>query len=210
MKVIGISGSPRRGGNSDILLGHVLKGAASAGADVEKLYICGLDFVPCQECRNIRRDGKCLIRDGMDIVYAKINSADAVVVASPVFFGSVTAQLKAMIDRFQCVWMAKNAPGGKCLPGRKKMGYFLCVSAAARKDFYLNSRAVIRNFFATIGAAYKGGIFVYGVEQKGEIKMLPATLDAALKMGADIAKNGSAKKRKTTVAQKKRKTLAVR
>ena len=97
MKVLGISGSPRRGGNTDILLDRILEGTESKGAEVEKIILNKLKFVPCQECENIKDDGTCIIEDDMQLVYEKIKQSDALILASPIFFGSLSAQTKMMI-----------------------------------------------------------------------------------------------------------------
>lgn len=83
MKVLGIMGSPRLRGNTDLLLDEALKGAASRGADVEKIAVDRVKIAPCKEYYACLRDGKCVIRDDMDDVYGKILGADAIIIANP-------------------------------------------------------------------------------------------------------------------------------
>lgn len=168
MKIIGINGSPRVGGNTDILLDKVLEGARSKGAEVEKVILNSLKFSPCQECENIRDDGTCIIEDDMQPLYKKIEDADAVILASPIFFGSLSAQTKMMIDRFQCAWRAKYI-FKKDTFKKKKRGVFLSVEASTRKDFFENAKAIVRNLFATINADYKKELFCPSVDEKGSI-----------------------------------------
>jgi multimeric flavodoxin WrbA len=97
----------KRGGNTDILLDKVLEGARNRGANTEKVILNTLKFSPCQECEKVREDGTCRIKDDMQPLYEKIKKADALILASPIFFGSLSAQTKMMIDRFQCLWLAK-------------------------------------------------------------------------------------------------------
>ena len=123
MKVLGINGSPRIGGNTDILLDKVLEGAESRGAQTEKVILNRLKFSPCQECENMRDDGTCLVEDDMQPLYKKIGEADAIVLASPIFFGSLSAQTKMMVDRFQCLWRAKYILK-KIAPEKKKSRCF--------------------------------------------------------------------------------------
>ena len=101
MNILGINGSPRIGGNTDILLDKALEGAKDKGAVIEKIILNTFKFSPCQECENIKDDGTCIVEDDMQIIYKKIEEADAVILASPIFFGSLSAQTKMMIDRFQ-------------------------------------------------------------------------------------------------------------
>jgi hypothetical protein len=88
MIVLGISGSPREGGNTDILLERALSGAKSKGAFVEKIVLNNLNFSPCQECNNVREDGVCTVKDDMQTVYTKVENAGAIILTSPIFFGS--------------------------------------------------------------------------------------------------------------------------
>src|SRR3989338_242360 len=128
MNVLGISSSPRKGGNSDVLLDEALAGASSAGATVAKIVLNDLTFRPCQECGGCDTTGICVVRDDMGGVYEKFAEADIVILASPIFFGSLSAQLKMMIDRFQCAWVKKYLLKKRVTkPGkRKKKGIFLC------------------------------------------------------------------------------------
>ena len=104
MKVLGILGSPRRGGNSEILMRAFLEGAAEAGAEVEEIILRDLKISPCLEIYHCFKDGTCPIKDEMREIYDKLLEADVVALASPVFFYGVSAQSKAMIDRTQALW----------------------------------------------------------------------------------------------------------
>ena len=185
MKILGINGSPRINGNIDLLLDKVLQGAGSKGAEAEKIILNKLEFVPCQECAKMADDGGCLVKDDMQAVYKKIKEADAIVFASPVFFGSLSAQSKMMIDRFQCAWRAKyilkKDNGYKKIPGA-----FISVEGSDRKDFFENSRAVVKNLFATINADYRYELFCPVIEAKGDILEHPGYLKKAFSIGAKL------------------------
>ena len=186
MKILGINASPRIEGNTDLLLDKVLQGAGSKGADTEKIILNKLKFAPCQECAKMSDDGGCLVNDDMQLVYKKIKEADAIVLASPVFFGSLSAQSKMMIDRFQCAWRAKYIL--KKTNGYKKIpGAFISVEGSTRKDFFENSRAIAKNFFVTINAGYKYELFCQGIEAKGGILSRPDYLKKAFNLGAKLA-----------------------
>lgn len=186
MKVLGINGSPRIGGNTDILLDAFLDGARSAGAGVEKIQIDKLNIKPCREggCCYTGRD--CTIDDGMKLVYDKIKEADGIAIASPVFFGSITAQLKTMIDRFQPFWVKKYILKHK-FSGKRKRGAFLCVGAYKKRKFFLNSRSIARIFFLTLDAQYLGDIYVGGVDKKGDINGKEEYLKKAYALGRKLA-----------------------
>lgn len=111
MKVLGLAGSPRVGGNSDLLLGEVLHGAQEVGADVEKVYLNELKITPCQACDACRQpdaDG-CVIRDDMQPLYEKLWQADMWVLATPVYWWGPSAQLKLMVDRWYAMMPKKEA-----------------------------------------------------------------------------------------------------
>ena len=185
MKVLGINGSPRAGGNTDLLLDKVLEGARNGGAETDKIILNKLKFVPCQECENMTDDGLCLVKDDMQAVYKKIKEADAIVFASPVFFGSLSAQSKMMIDRFQCAWRAKyiykKDTGYKRIPG-----IFISLEGSVRKDFFENAKTIVKNFFATINTVYKDELFCQGIEEKASILKHRGYLKKAFAMGARL------------------------
>jgi multimeric flavodoxin WrbA len=107
MKVLGIAGSPRRSGNTDLLLAEAMKCAAGNGAEVRTIDVCDLDITPCRHCDDCLETGGCSIDDDMQSVYREIEWADRLVLASPLFFMGITAQMKAMIDRCQALWARK-------------------------------------------------------------------------------------------------------
>ncbi len=185
MKVLGINGSPRIGGNTDILLDKVLEGAESKGAETEKVILNELKFSPCQECEGMRDDGECIIYDDMHELYRKIKEADVLVLASPVFFGSLSAQTKMMIDRFQCVWRLKYILNGDAGYKRKK-AVFISVEGSKINDFFENAKSIAKNLFATINANYEGDLFCSGIDEKASILNHSACLKKAFELGAKL------------------------
>lgn len=181
--VVGISGSPRRGGNSDLLLDKALEGASSVGAGTEKLFLNNMDLRPCQACGGCDESGVCIIPDDMRHVYKSIERADAVIVASPIYFGSVTAQLKAMVDRFQGWWIAKYVLKAGHSRKNKRRGYFLCVAGSTDRKYFRDAGKVVRNFFATIGADYSGGLFCGGSDKTGAVKRDGKVMEKAFRLG---------------------------
>ena len=104
-KVLILSGSPRKGGNSDVLCDEFAKGALSAGNEVEKIRIAEKKISYCTGCYFCKNSGgRCAINDDMGEILEKILSCDVLVLASPVYFYSICAQLKAVIDRSVARW----------------------------------------------------------------------------------------------------------
>lgn len=186
MYVLGISGSPRPGGNTDILLDKALLGAKEKGAETEKVILNDLKMVPCQECEQIKDDGTCKIEDDFQSVYAKIKKANAIILASPIFFGSLSAQTKVMIDRFQCYWRYKYVLG-KVASSKKRPGALILIEASKRESFLENAKSIIKNFFATLDIDYKEELFCPGIDEKGKIHKHPDLMEKARSMGGSLA-----------------------
>lgn len=186
MHILGINGSPRIGGNTDILLGKVLEGSRSKGAKIEKVVLNTLNFSPCQECEDMRDDGVCIVDDDMQALFEKIRQADGLILASPIFFGSLSAQTKMMIDRFQCLWRAKYIFKDTRAEYRKKIGVFICVEASLREVFFDNAKSIVKNLFATINATYTEELLCPGIDEKAKILEHPDFLKKAFELGARV------------------------
>jgi multimeric flavodoxin WrbA len=188
VKVLGINGSPRRDGNTQILLDKALEGAASGGAEIERIDLDRLTFGPCREEEYYAVDdrGFSVIEDDMHQVYREVEACDALILASPIFFGGLSAQMKAMIDRFQCVWVSKFMLNRRMFI-RRKAGAFISVEASNREDFFQNAKAIIRNFFALINVRYTGELFCPGMEEKGAVLASPEKIERAVTLGVNLA-----------------------
>lgn len=158
MNILAILGSSRRGGNCEKLLDQAIESSKGQGARVKKIVLNELNFRPCQACEDINKDGTCKIQDDFQQIEKAVFEADIIILASPIYFGSVSAQTKMMIDRFQCLWQSKQKGSGvkgQVVGVKKKKGHFICVQAGNRKDFFDNAKSIVKNFFATIGASYE-------------------------------------------------------
>lgn len=164
MKIVGISGSPKLSGFTNLLLKKALEGARSAGAETEAIILNQLEFKPCQECRKCGDTGKCALSDDMSPVYDKILTADGLIVASPVYFGTVSAQLKMMIDRLGCLWTAKHILKKKIARSASRRGIFICVAGADKKEYFESAKKVIKAMFATIDVKYARDLFAGGMD----------------------------------------------
>ena len=119
MKILGIMGSPRIGGNSDILLDDALAGAEKTGAKVEKIILNKMKIFDCQDCRKCNETGLCVIKDDMPEILKKILDADAIIHSVPVYFWSMTAQMKAYLDRWCALFDANWNWQKACYPNMK-------------------------------------------------------------------------------------------
>lgn len=177
MKIFGLSCSPRRQGNTEILLGEVLSGAQQEGAEVELYSVLGKAIEPCDGCRACNETGECHIKDDMQALYNKLLAADGIIFGTPVYFYSMTAQAKAIIDRT----IALNRPGRSLA---NKVGGVVVVGGSlgiidAVKDlyFYMVTRQMLpANFVAAYASA------------KGDIRKKEQGMKAAWELGRQMVK----------------------
>ncbi|MEA3432537.1 MAG: flavodoxin family protein [candidate division WOR-3 bacterium] len=136
IKVVGIVGSPRRGMNTDTLVTKVLDGARSIGVEVEKIYLNDLEIKPCQACDESPAPDFCFYKDGMDRIYEVLETADTLVIGTPAYYDSISAQLKLLIDRSNCLMEMITLPNDKVTfksrVGKKKKGIFIWVADFSR------------------------------------------------------------------------------
>jgi multimeric flavodoxin WrbA len=104
-KALGIVGSPRRGGNTDVMVDHVLQGAREAGAEIEKIMLSDLSIAPCRACYSCQDAGICVHKDDMESVFEKMDESRVWVLGTPVYWWGPSAQMKTFVDR----WFAKAA-----------------------------------------------------------------------------------------------------
>lgn len=176
-KVLLLSASPRKGGNSDLLCDAFMRGAMESGNETEKIRIAEKRIGFCNACYYCRRHGGiCAQKDDMAELLQKMIDADVLVLSSPVYFYSIDAQLKAVIDRTLARWTeVKN-----------KEFYYIVTCADGEKTSQETTLACFRGYADCVeGAKEKGVIYGTGVYQPGEIKDSPA-LQEAYKMGKAV------------------------
>ena len=189
IRILGICASPRRSGNTEILLDRALSGAVSAGAVVEKMILDELCLRPCRGCDSCGKGPKCVIKDDMRRIYKKVSESDGLIVASPIYFGSLSAQIKIMIDRFQPYWVRKYILKKPASKKKDRKGLFLSVGAAEKKTFFNNAKSIVKIFFIILNIEYLGDLFCGGIDRAGEIKKRPVVLKRSFELGAKLAKS---------------------
>ena len=172
-----LSGSPRKGGNSDILCDEFAQGAQEAGNEVEKIRVASNNIHPCSACYYCRdHGGACVYKDDMAAILQKMIDADVLVLASPVYFYSIDAQLKAMIDRTVARW----------LEVKNKEFYYIVTMADEPRQSADTTLACFRGSAECVeGAVEKGVIIGSGVYEPGNVKNTPA-MEQAYKMGKNV------------------------
>lgn len=170
MYVLGLQGSPRRKANTDFLLDQYLQKAAAVGAKTEKVDVCRLHIEPCIGCGNCERKGFCIHKDDMSgQLYAKLRLADVVVLASPVYFYNVPAQMKSLVDRSQTLWSRRyrlelNDPGSET-----RRGVMLSVGATRGKNLFEGMHLTAKYFFDAVSADYNSSLTYWQVEHPGDM-----------------------------------------
>lgn len=202
MRVLGISSSPREGGNSDTLLREALQRAASAGAEVQRLALREVNVGPCIECGTCYRTGRCHIHDDFPRVLAALLEADRLIFATPIFFMSVPAQAKALIDRCQCLWASKYVLGQPIVdPARRpgRLAAVIAVGGTSGRKMFSCIQSVMKFFFDAIEFSYAANLFVNRVDAKGDVLRHPRALDAAAGLGERIVRADRAPEQPETI-----------
>lgn len=176
-KVLILSGSPRKGGNSDLLCDEFLRGAREAGHSVEKIRVVEKKVAPCSACYYCRQSGGvCARKDDMAEILQKMIDADVLVLASPVYFYSIDAQLKAVIDRTVARWLEVE----------NKEFYYIVTMADEELESADTTLACFRGYAACVkGAKEKGVIIGSGAYEPGKVKNSPA-MARAYEMGRSV------------------------
>ena len=196
MFVLGLMGSPRRQGNTDLLLSTFLDGAQEKGAEVLKVDVAFKHIAPCQGCRFCEKQGLCRQQDdAMGEMNYLLRRADVVVLATPIFFYGPPAQTKALIDRSQALWARRHIMNLTDPKALFRKGFLLAVGATKGKELFTGTSLIAKYFFDAVGARYEGFLGFRQMEEPGAIARHPTALADAKKKGAELAGAFSARRR---------------
>lgn len=191
--VLAIAGSPRRGGNSEQLLDRALAGAAEAdpAARVRKIVLNELEIRPCRSCGYCSGTGTCRFAqdDAMRDIYPALERADRFLIASPVYFGNVPAQLKAMIDRCQAVWARKYLLH-RSHDNADRKALFLCCGGFKHDRFFRCARRVILAWCTVMDIQLIADRFYPAIDAMGDIAGHPSALREAFDAGRTLLTDG--------------------
>jgi multimeric flavodoxin WrbA len=185
--VIGLLGSPRRHGNTEILLDAFLKGAEDAGGTGEKIILSKLSFSSCRGCNACHKTGECVLDDDIHPLFARMLSADCLAVSSPIYSMGITADLKSCIDRAHYLWVRHYKLASDPLPAGKKIdhrGYFLSTAGMNREDVFDTAFPMIQALFNIFGFSYCADILAKDMDGYGGIRGNPEIIDDAYRAGA--------------------------
>ena len=189
VKILGIAGSPRAGGNTSLLLEEALRGAREAGASVSKIIVCNREINPCRGCGDCAKTGICSVEDSMGKIYAQTVQAHGIVLAAPIYFNSVNAQAKALIDRHQCLWARKVLLGEEITDPETRQarrGLFLSTAGADDPRVFDGALKVMDLFFSLLDIKYYERLLFFRMEGKGAIREHPTALRNARAAGEHL------------------------
>lgn len=188
IKVLGISTSPRIKGNSDLLLRRALAGAESAGANTEYLHLPDYKVSPCIECNACYETGLCKVQDDYQELLKKILEADRIIFATPIFFMTVCAQAKMLIDRCQCLWAHKYVLKKELItPGHDRRAMVIAVGGSKSKKQFDCIRLTMKSYFDSLQMSYAINLFVNKIDALGDIEKHPTALNEAYRLGSLLA-----------------------
>jgi len=183
MKVIGIVGSPRKGGNTEILVESVLEGAKRAGAEIEIYRLNDLTINGCQGCNYCQEHGSCQQEDDMKKLYDALHQADGIVIGSPIYMDYVTAQTKLFLDRLFA--LMKIGEGCRLHAGKKCV---LVYSQGGGDTGQAVMESLAMFFKSVLNMDVKGIIGGNGLNELGAVKNRREVLERAFELGKEIVK----------------------
>jgi multimeric flavodoxin WrbA len=183
--VLAIYGSPRRKGNTTLLLKKAVEGAREAGAVVEEIVLRDLKMSPCLEIYGCKETGRCAIKDDFQAVYDKLLACDGLMLASPIFFYTVSAHTKILMDRCQSLWVRRywleKTPFGK--KEFKRKGLFISAGATRGKRLFDGVLLTVRYFFDALDTELWNSLLYRELDFEGDVLKHPEYLEEACREG---------------------------
>ena len=198
LKVLGVSGSPHRHGNTETLLDAFLEGISEAGAEADKVILKDLDYTPCKGCNVCHKDGECIVKDQAIPLFDRIMTMDCLAVASPIYSMGITAELKGLIDRAQYIWARKFIQKTLYFSDdhiRSHKGIFISTAGLSWDNVFDAAFPAITAFFNTIGFEYYDNIIANEMDKYHGIRGHPTALKEAHAKGREVVRVLEALKR---------------
>lgn len=193
VKILGIGGSPRKGGNTDILLRRMLEAAGKEGIMTEAVFLRDYQYQPCIGCEKCRKGDLCTgLNDGMQLIYPKVIESRGLIMVSPTHNYNVTAWIKAFIDRLYCFYTYTNDhPRGwsSKLAGQGRKAVLGVIGEQTDPDEAIGlTLQAMKLPLEALGYEIVDELPVIGLFQKGKINEEPATLQKAGEIGVKLAR----------------------
>jgi multimeric flavodoxin WrbA len=186
--ILAIYGSPRRKGNTTVLLDRAVQGAVEAGAEVEKIVLRDLKMSPCLEIYGCKETGRCVIQDDFQKIHDQLLSCQGLILASPIFFYALSAHTKILMDRCQSLWVKKywidKVPYGQWEPKRK--GLVISVGATKGKKLFDGALLTVKYFFDVLDMELWKALLYRGLDFEGDVLKHPEHLQEAHEAGKEL------------------------
>jgi putative NADPH-quinone reductase len=195
MKILGVIGSPRKGSNTTLLLERLLAGASSQGAETVTIQPARMCIAPCIAFEGCYNAGRCVVQDEYQTAYDMILDCDALVIATPTYFGAMSAQVKAFVDRCQCFWAMRDivkAPMPPGPAGAQRRGMLISTCGMPRMEMFEGARTTFRFLMRSLRAEYWGELLVPRCDNVGDVLQYPDALLRAEDMGRRLGRGLSA------------------
>jgi multimeric flavodoxin WrbA len=211
MNIIAINGSPRKNGNTAILLGKALEGAASKGARTELIQLYELNYKGCISCFACKRKGgksygKCAVQDDLSGVFEKIEQADALILGSPIYFGEVSGEMRSFLERLFFPYLVYDDEHSVLFPKKIKAGFIFTMNVPERmlKEIKYDMKfkgyeGILTRFFGsakTLAATdtwqfedyskYETSAFNVAAKAKRRREVFPQDCQKAFDLGAEL------------------------
>lgn len=187
-RILAIYGSPRRKGNTSMLLKRAVEGARDAGAIVDEVVLRDLKMSPCLEIYGCKETGRCVIKDDFQKLSDQLVACDGLMLASPIFFYAVSALTKIFVDRCQSLWVKKywidKQPHRQDIVKRKCL--FISVGATSGKKLFDGPILTMRTFLDTVDMELWRSLLYRGLDFEGDVLKHPEYLEEALQAGKDL------------------------
>lgn len=191
IRVLGISGSPHRHGNTETLLDAFLDGGAHEGGSVEKVVLKQLDYSPCRGCNACHKDGHCIVKDDALPLFDQILAVDCLAVASPIYSMGITAELKGLIDRAQYLWARKFILKSLYFSDahiRHHKGVFISTAGLSWDNVFDAAFPAVTAFLNTMGFEYYDNIIANDMDRYQGIRGHPTALTDAREKGREVVR----------------------
>lgn len=192
-KVLGVAGSPRKNGNSDVLLREVLKGVRQENIECDSIQLRGIQFQGCIGCEKCRKDKICTgLIDGMSLIYSQIITSKGLVLVSPTHNYNITSWMKAFIDRLYCFYNFQNTlprAWSSQLADQDRKAVIVAVCEQENKKDMGFTLEAMRAPIEALGYQVIGEQAIFKVFESGKVKEDSESLAKAFTLGKDLAKS---------------------
>jgi len=191
-RILCIHASERARGNTRVLYEEAIRGAESAGADIERIAVRDLQFEPCNSCEACHGAGNCTVQDGMAEVYPLLRSCDRFLIASPIYFWCLPGRFKCLIDRCQGFWYQKyvlKQKVGANPGGMERLGAFISVCGQPDGNLmFTSAEKVVKAFLNCLDVKLAHTLYVPGTDKPEEVLKKPDAIKRAFEIGQTLAR----------------------